>query len=292
MWKRLLVCAAAFFICSQAIAQTSAFGGASSPDPNLMPEMPNTVAGNSTYSGRTQVSPVLVGGENTGVILVLGDSTGSNVVNSIFTPVNTTKNQNLNPYNGGVYQSVEPLLGCTTNQALPASGNFFTRVADTLITNAVYARVIVEPISVSGTLFADWAVGGAINGRIAAAYKRMTAVGLTPTGIYIMLGVNDTNAGTGQIAATASLNSIISTIRALNSTVPIFVPKHSIFGLVTSAAVQNAQAAVLDSPGKVYSGGDMDTLTAAGNYWDNTHFNATGAAAAAALAVTAITAHP
>lgn len=267
-------------------------GVGSSSDPYVMPELPATVHGNQDYAGRTQVASALVGGENTGVIMVISDSTASNVVDSLFSIVNTTKNQNFNPYNGATYLSAEPMLGCTTNLARPASGNFLTRVADSLITAGTYARVIVQPLGVSSTVFADWEPSGAINGRIGVGYRRLLAAGLTPTGVVIMIGPNDKNIGTGQSAATTSLSNIISSVRDLGITCPIFIPRHSIFALVASSAVQLAQGAVLDSPNRVYTGGDMDSLTASGNYWDNTHFNSTGAAAAAALLVAAITAHP
>jgi lysophospholipase L1-like esterase len=107
-----------------------------------------------------------------------------------------------------------------------------------------------------------------------------------------MLGANDTPAGTTQASATASLTSIISTIRALWATTPLFIAEHTIFNLTTNSGVQAAQAAVLDSGSAIYSGGNYDTLTSSSDYWDNTHPNATGAAAMASIAVTAITAHP
>lgn len=264
-------------------------GLASSSDPYIMPELPGYPSGNQNYSGRTQVDALPLGA-NTAVIVLFGDSLSSNTVDTVFVPVEAL-NQNFNIYNGGLYTSAEPLLGCQTNSADPTSGCFFTRVADSLITGSVYTRVIIVPIAVGGSLFADWASTGAVNGRFAVTAARLTAAGLPPTAVYCMLGANDSNAGVTQAAATNSLVDIISTIRTL-WTCPVFVARHSIFGLVASSAVQAAQNAVLDTPNRIYTGGDMDSLTAGGNYWDNTHFNATGAAAAAALAVAAITAHP
>lgn len=266
-------------------------GAASSSDPYTVPELPGYRPGNQNYGGRTQVSAALVGGESTAVILTLGDSLISNTVNSLYT-VTQAKHQNFNVYNGGLYSAAEPLLGCQTNAANLSSGCFFSRACDTLIANAVYARVIHAPVTVGGSLLVDHAAGGAINGRIGAAYRRLAAAGLPPTAVYVMCGANDKNAGVTEASATASLNSIIATIRTYTAC-KIFIAKHSNFGLATSAAIQNAQVAVLSAPGLVFSGGDMDSLAGtAGNYWDNTHFNATGAAAAAALAVAAITANP
>lgn len=268
-------------------------GVGSASDPYVMPEFSSAgvPAGNSSYGGKTQVDilPVAAG---TAVIVLFGDSLAANSVNSIFTPTQS-QNHNFDVYNGAAYATTEPLLGCTSTVTAPTtSGSFFSRVADSLITNAVYSRTILVPIACGGATFADWAVGGALNGRFRVAAARLATAGLTPTAVYSMLGANDKNAGTSEASATASLNSIIATIRTYWSC-NIFIAKQSNFGLGTSAAVQNAEAAVLSVPGQVYSGGDMDSLAvSAGNYWDNTHFNATGAAAAAALAATAISAHP
>ena len=158
-----------------------------------------------------------------------------------------------------------------------------------LIANSVYDRVINVPFAVGGSVFADYAEGGAINGRFGATYFRLQAAGLVPTGVFCMLGANDKNIGVSEASATASLESIISTIRAVGITCNIFIARHSRFAGVTSPAVRAAQAAVLDDV-TVFSGGDMDSIPSDG-YWDGTHFNADGASAAAALAVTAITAH-
>lgn len=261
----------------------------SAPDPYVLPELTNYPFGNKAYGSKVQVSSALVGGETTAVILTLGDSLMSNIVNSIYTPTQT-KNHNFNVYNGGCYVSKEPLLGCQINGALYDSGNFFTRVADTLITNGIYQRVIHVPIAVGGSVLADYAEGGSVNGRILPAYRRVLANIGDLTAVYIMLGANDY--GTNQTNATLSLNSIISTIRNCGITCNIFVARHTIFGLITNPAVQAAQVSVLNSGTKIYSGGDMDSITSAANYWDNTHYNSAGAIQAAALAVTAITAHP
>jgi len=265
-----------------------ALGGASAPDPYILADLPGYPAGWQAYGGRSQVSALPIGA-NTAVIMLFGDSTPSNVVNSIYTPTQSL-NQTFNVYNGGVYTTVEPLLGCNTNT--PTSGSFFSRVADTLISGGTFTRVILVPFGVGGSLFADYAVGGSINGRIAAAYRRIQAAGLTAGHVYwyFQCGANDKNAGVSQASATASLNSIISTIRSVSSA-NIFIPTHSMFALGTSAAIQAAQAAVIDNV-TIFTGGNIDTLTGAGNYWDSgTHFNATGAAAGAAIAAPAIAAH-
>lgn len=259
------------------------------PDPYILPELTNYPFGNKAFGDKVQTTSALVGGETTAVILTLGDSLMSNTVNSLYVPVQA-RNHNFNVYNGGCYISKEPLLGCQINAALYNSGCWFTRAADNLITNGVYQRVIHVPIAVGGSVLADWATGGSVNGRILPAYRRVLANIGDLTAVYIMLGANDRT--TTQTDATNSLNSIINTIRNCGITCKIFVAKHSIFGLVTVPAVQAAQVSVLSTVNLIYPGGDADTLTASGNYWDGTHFNSTGSAAYATLTTAAITLHP
>jgi hypothetical protein len=162
----------------------------SAPDPFVMPELPTYPRGNQATAGRTLVSKTLIAGESTAIFLTFGDSLMSNTVNSTYA-VTQPKNQNFDCYNGGLYATVEPILGCQINAAQYNSGCFFSRVATNLSPIGVYSRVIHAPMAVGGSVLADYAVGGAVNGRIGAAYRRMVANGLPPAAVFIMLGAND-----------------------------------------------------------------------------------------------------
>lgn len=286
--RKLLIGAGASLLARKA----SALGGGGTPDPYTLPRLPGEVEGYNAFGGRTQVAVSSLSG-SVGCILFGGDSVCSDVVNSLYTPTQAN-NFNFDIRNGALYKTVEPLLGCNWNAETPnnPSGSFFSRVADTLIANGVYANVVLVPFGLGGSLLADYASGGALAGIFAPIKARLDAAGLSATGIYYMCGANDTPAGTSQASCTTSLNSTISILRGIWSTTPIFIPEHSIFNLTASANVQNAQAAVLNSGNFIYTGGNMDSITSSSDYWDNTHPNATGAAAMASIAVTAISAHP
>lgn len=287
--RKLLLAAPALILPKRALA----FGGGSSPDPYTLPRLPGAVDGWQATGGRTRVNPSSLSG-SVGCIVVFGDSVPSNVVNSIYTPTQAN-NYNFNIYDGGLYKTVEPLLGCNWNAESPAdvpSGSFFTRVADSLITNAVYPNVVLVMMGLGGSLLADYASGGSLNGRFAPVKARLDAAGLTATGIYCMLGANDGPNGTTGSSATTSMDSIVSTVRGIWPSTNMFVATHTLFDLTTYPAIQTAQQSVWSSSNKVYDGGDMDSLTSSSDYWDGTHPNATGAAAMASLAVTAISAHP
>jgi hypothetical protein len=222
----------------------------------------------------------------------------SNVVPTQYTPTNAN-NLNFFVGNGGLYKTVEPLLGCNYNTALvPISGNgcIWSQAADNLLAaaafSALYSNCIVVPIGLGGSLLADYASGGALNGLFAPVKRRLDAAGITVTGIHCLAGCNDTNAGTPQAAATTSMTSITSTVRGIWPTTPFFVATHTLFNLVTNAGIQAALQSVWSSGNKVYDGGNFDSLTGSGNYWDGTHPNATGRAAMATLLTNAIAAHP
>jgi hypothetical protein len=288
--RRSFLIGAGSLLASPSIVR--AIGGGSSTDPYIMPTLPGYNPGWQAYGARTQVAvSSLTGG--IGCILAFGDSVGSNVVNATYTPVQA-KNYNFNVYNGGLYATKEPLLGGNFNAA--TSGSIWSQAGDNLLTNvswnAIYTNYVIAPIMLGGSLLTDYASGGALNGAFAPSKLRLDAAGLTVTGIHCLLGANDTNAGTSQVSATASITSIVSTLRALWPTTPIFVATHSLFNLVTNAGIQAALQSVWSAGNKVYDGGNFDSLTAAGNYWDNTHPNATGRAAMATLLSNAIAAHP
>ncbi|MBN8987410.1 MAG: hypothetical protein J0H42_04140 [Rhizobiales bacterium] len=260
----------------------------SAPDPYILPELGNGYPqGNQASGGRTLVSKPLVGGERTAVYLTLGHSLMSNTVNSLYS-VTQAKNQNFNVYDGGCYATVEPLLGCQINTAQPASGCFFSRAGDVLIGGGNLDRFVHAPIAVGGSVVADWAAGGAVNGRILPAHRRLVDTGLTPTGIVVFLGANDHT--TTQAVATVGYQSIISTIRGFTAA-PIYIVRHSLFALVSKPNLLAAQAAVLDAGNAVYTGGDLETgFVSSSLYWDDTHYNATGAAAASTVVASALAA--
>lgn len=286
--RKLLLAAPALIIPKRAFA----FGGGSAPDPYILPRLPIYPEGwNFPVPARTQVAPSSLTG-SVGCIVIAGDSVCSNVVNSTQAAAQST-NFNFNVASGGLYKTIEPLFGCNWNTGFAGfSGNFFTNVADTLIANSIYANVVLVPCGLGGSLLADYASGGALNGMFAPVKKRLDAAGLTATGLYFMCGANDTNSGTSQASATTSITSLVSTLRAIWPTTNIFVPTHTNFNLVTNAGIQAALQSVWSSGNKVFDGGNMDSITSSSNYWDNTHPNSTGRVAMASLAATAITSHP
>jgi hypothetical protein len=229
--------------------------------------------GNQNTDPYTAVSPALVGGENTAVIITGGDSISANSVNSSYS-VTQAKNHVLSIYNGGVYASLGTLLGCNTSPA--AGSNYAARLADKLIVAGNYTRVILVPIAIGGTIFSRWVSGGDCFHRIGVAAARLRAQALTATHILWEQGPNDNTAGTSQVAAEAALNGIRSAFTAAGVIAPMYIAQRSKVGGVTNAAVRAAQAAVVNST-TIKAGPDNDSVST----YDGSHSDATGAGTAA-----------
>jgi len=249
-------------------------------DPNyLLDPFPFVGGYASDASGRTPVDPRLVEGEKTAVVVTLGQSNSCNTASGgAYTPTNTTKLQNLNLWDGGVYQAADPLLGCTQIDA-----NWATRFGDQMISAGHYDRLILCPAGISATSIAQWAVGGIWNHRIGVVCKRLAALGLTPTIILWAQGEADAAGTTTQQQYIDRLTSVVNTFRGLGAKAPFFVAQSTwqSGGLQTnSSAIRAAQAAIVNHNLGIWAGPDTDNLDNSYRR-DGTHFNQFGAASAA-----------
>jgi hypothetical protein len=226
----------------------------------------------------TQVNPNLVAGEDTCVILAGGQSTITNCgTASSYTKTNTAIHM-LNIYSGGMYSAINAMIG------VDGSGeNFLIRLADKMINAAKYERIILVPFGLGSTPIVHWQAGGFCNERITAACQRVSKMGLLAADqVYVIWqhGESDQVLGTSQGSYTSSLSSVISTVRAVLATTPIYVSQTSYVSGSTSSAVRAAQAAAVT--GTVFAGPDTDTLNSS-NRHDNIHWNGTGSDAVAGL---------
>lgn len=248
----------------------------SKSDPFKLFELPIAAAsGFYDVTGRTEVNPALTSGETTGVFIIVGESTAANCVDSTYGAVLQAKNHNFCIYNGGCYRSAEPLLG-TNISGFVFIGHWALKLADDLISGGKYARIILVPVAIGGTLASDWAsTTGAFPGhRAAVTANRLSSAGLTPTAILQILGANDCNAGTSQSSYAASQAIAIQNWRDAGVTCPYFVAKSTWFNGTVSAGIQAAQLAIVDGI-TIFAGPNCDAFDGTNRY-DNTHWNATG----------------
>jgi len=263
---------------------------ASAPDPyTLIPwDIYGVGYGESyaQYASLTQVSPRLVSGESTLVIVTIGQSNISNSVdwttNGQHIPANA-KVENLNFINGAVYRAGPRMLGCHG-----AGANMASWLGDLLINNGVCQRVIFAPIGMSSSGSGQWAAGGNLNHRIGVVARRLSAVGLVPD--IVLHHQGEAEGPWPENAIVANYQSMIDTFRTVGVLCPILICKTSwISGAVQSdPETRAAQAAVVNPAAGVYAGADTDTLGLAYRMTDEIHFNVSGAAAFAQLAYDAL----
>lgn len=262
--------------------------GVGSPvDPLVLPESCFHLPANfqrPSAVGKTVRDPRLNIGEATGVFIYAGQSLSGNTCDTLYTPTHSTKVDNLNILDGGLYAAVDPLLGCNE-----AKGNTFARIADKWITAGKYARVILIPLGIGSTYVADHAPGGAYNSLYAVAFARAKALGYTVNGVFWQQGEQDGVGSTTTTQYETSLSALISQQRGLGNTAPWLLARSTVSNNVASSKIQAAYAALINGT-YIFAGADTDSLGSADRQSDGTHLNATGADANATLWVNAWTA--
>jgi len=237
------------------------------------------------------------GAINTGirnlVLFTCGQSLLCNTCPTVYIPVNFNAVDNLNIYDGAIYNvGTVGLLGCTNS--IPAGtlglGNLSARIADKLITNGRFDRVIIVPIGMGGSMISEWATGSVSN-RFRVAMRRLAARGIVPGMTNVTFGqvwgLGETDAVFGTTAADyiSRFGVYLSNCNAAGFVGYTFVNLETLIHNVTYPVIHNAQAS-LPNGVNIFVGGDLDTLTGPTNRQptpDDTHLTDTGAASAASL---------
>lgn len=274
--------------------------GIGAPDPFILSEVPSSttlvVAGYKNATGLTLRSQVINPALKTLVLIVAGQSQWTTVNPTFFTATNTAVIDNFSIYDGAMYAVARQLLGCSDSSTIANGGlgHPAVRVADLLVTNLKFDRVILVPIAVGGTSASQWGDStGILFNRLNVAMLRLASRGITPatTGVTFATiygqGEADQIAGTSQAAYAASLSGFLTQTVAAGMTGRIFVLKETWNAGSVSAGVQAAQVAAINGT-NVFDGGNMDSLNATNRIADNTHLNDTGAAATATLVYNAM----
>lgn len=236
-------------------------------------------------AGRTVVSPPdLVGGESTGVILIISESLFTNrPAVAAYTPTNAAKVQQINIYNGVLYRAVDPLLGIGGGGG--SGGGIAARFADLLINAGWRQRIILIHCGVGGTKIQDWSPpNGAYAHRWAAGILRARQYGFPISAVLFGVGINDGIAGTSQVNWQNGFLAMVAGIRGMGCNAPILLCSECRTGASTiSSTILAAQAAMISAPNGVLAGADINSLSGA-NLSDGIHLdNATGMANGAVL---------
>lgn len=287
------------FLCTMAFGQQQT-GGVPAPDLFVLPTPMQ--ATNNDINNNTLSSQKIDTTKKNLILIVAGQSNIANVGLTQYTPSNPTGLDELYVSDGAIYKAIDPALGVS----IPTGGVAFPglRIADTLVTNGKFDRVILVPISIGGTLIADWATGVESN-RIQVALLRIKNRGITCGGtnqtcaIIWGIGESDEQAGTSQVSWTASFNTIVSNNSSFVGR--WFVAEQTWWSGV-SAAIQAAQtvaspSGVINNGAGIYAGPNADVLinstcggVACRQAANLPHFTDAGCASYAAAWVTALAA--
>lgn len=226
-------------------------------------------------------------GERTAVIVVIGQSLSVNSVPSPYVPVNANIDQ-LNIWDGKLYRAKDPMLGI--NGGKPG-GTWMLRMADKLISDGHYDRVILVPMAVGNTRVGQWSdpnLEPYLFRRINTVGLRIRDAGLPCTAIMWGQGESDTSANTSQASYAASLQKVIAEFKRAIPGCPMLVAQEAYYYGNTNAGILAAQASVVDNI-SVFAGENVELISPSGRY-DNTHLNEAGADQRASLAVNALAA--
>lgn len=223
------------------------------------------------------------------VLFVAGQSLVANTAPTVFTPVNSNVDM-LSIYTGNVLGAKDPLIG-----AAAGGGNYITRLADKLVTDGKFARVIIVALAPGGVEAFDWSTSGVLNQRLRVACRWAHQHGWVGNanaqfGVIFQLGQQDAIVGTSSATWQAHFANIKASVDGLGcSGWKWFVPQDTMLGGATNSTIRAAQSAVVG--GDVIAGWDMDSLTGTNRQVDNTHLSDAGSAAAALLGATVIEAN-
>lgn len=262
-------------------------------DFNLRPSVRGTEA--STLAGKVQVSPSSL----TGAVHLIfdGQSTNSCSVDTNYTG-STANIYNLSiAHRGAVFNAADPLLSCDITQ-----GHHGLYLARSLIDGGYASKVLITLVCFGGSYAADHRPGGGLVGGAFAgtspgdcAYRiGLAARSIYNAGLWNLRTIIDWQQGewdsdsvpTTQANYTAALAGVIAEYKRVGLLRQGNVMLINQCTRITNAIadrnqIRAGQVANVDG-NLVRLGADADTLGASYRY-DGTHFNATGAAAQAAL---------
>lgn len=227
------------------------------------------------------------------VIIVAGQSNLGNPAPSAYSPTNGSSLFNFNIWDGAIYPAADPLVGCNSVKI----GNPALRLADSIVTAALFDRVYLVPIAIGGTTVAQWD-SGPLNNFFKITFMRLAQRGIVAgANVTIVViwgqGESDNLAGTSQANYTTGITDVINQTRQAGFTGSFYVAEQTWNSGTSSTAVQNSQLAIVNHPSGIYAGPVADALigTCGGSACrqaDNTHFSDTGSASYAAAWLAAL----
>ncbi len=230
------------------------------------------------------------------VIVAIGQSNMVNIAPSAYAPVNAGAIDNFNPYDGAIYAAADPLIGA----GLIATGHPALRLADTLITNGKFDRVVIAPPALGGLSSLELGSGFA-SVYVPITLQRLAARGIvegTNVTIIVIWGQGETDGPTGVTQGQYQTNfgNAVTNSRAVGFTGKWFIAEETYNNSQVWPAIQAAQLAVINHGANIWAGPNADLLIGnacsgvACRVADNLHWSNAGSASYAAGWITALAA--
>lgn len=249
------------------------------------------VNGNASASGGyNPVSPVLVAGQKTIILAVVGQSLASgNNGTTLYTPINSLV-QMLNIYDGTTYTYKEPVLGADGTKS-----QFMGRLGDLLINSGTCARVIFIPAAIGGSSSYLWAQGGSLNHRVSVLGLRARSLSWPINAVLVEQGQSDSaefegGLDTPDTVYQANWIGAQTTLQGLGIDVPWLFAISTASNNIPDANIQRATRGLVNPKANRFIGANTDSLLGPSyRLTGGTHMTDTGITSQAALWQTALT---
>lgn len=258
-------------------------------DPYRMNDNFNGFPWNTTAGLTPRNNPINTSIKNL-VLLWAGQSHAASSLPTLYIPTNSTKIDQMNPYDGCLYPVTDKLLG---PNASIGPGNTVVRLADKLITSGTADHIYIGGVGINGTLIEQWLPGGLFD-RVYTVFKRFGARGIVPglmNTLFVMhwmIGEDDALVGTTQSSYVNSFNVIKTALAAAGFSGRTFLTQETYRSGVTNATIRAAQAACANGV-DVFLSADVDSLTGPTNRADTIgHLTDVGGDSLAGLIQTAM----
>ena len=236
----------------------------------------NTVCGQAVQREfkyeRRMMDKKLLYSDSTAVILAFGQSNSANHGQGSY----ECHNQVFNYFNGDLYQAKEPLLGASGNGC-----SVWTRLADLLIDQQRYKKIIIIPIGIGSSTVECWSEGNC-NKKLQKALQFIKNDSIRVTHIVWHQGESDNIENTPKEIYKKKLAEVLRQIRAFSITAPIYVCTATYHPSITQkwngidTAIQRAQQEFILENDGVLAGPNTDLIDLAADRYDGVHFSERG----------------
>lgn len=226
--------------------------------------------------------------EKTAVMLIIGQSNSANHAGQRF--ISEFGDHIINYFDGKCYVATSPLLGATGDR-----GESFTLMANKLMQQHAFDRVVLIPAGVTDTQISRWQTGGDLNTMMQNTIlqaKRHYQI----SHVIWHQGERDFKQKTSADQYRQMFNSLAVDVRRLAPQAKIFISLASRCGdaqdWTAGNAVVTAQQRLVDPAHNIFLVADTDSLIEQKDRYDGCHFGYSGQEKFASALTSAIMAHP